>query len=108
MKKTKKNKSNSIPPVSSIKGRKLPYEKLRVLMVETIRSGKNPDWTPLQLIKKLKIANGKSDITRVLEGLVKQGKLSVDANGVYSSLEKTKSPSPAQRPSKPTGKPTYH
>src|SRR5258706_10290477 len=108
MKKTKKNKTTSIPHVSSIKGQKLPYEKLRVLVFETIQKSKNPAWTPRQLIKKLKIGNGKSDINRVLEGLVKQGKLSVDAEGVYTSLLAPKPSHPTtQRPSKASGKPTH-
>ncbi len=107
MKKTKKHKSNSIPQVSGSKGQKLPYEKLRILVLETIQLSKNPAWTPRQLIKKLKIANGKSDLIRVLEGLVKQGKLSVDAEGVYASQGKAKPSTPPQRPAKATGKPAY-
>ncbi|MEP6645746.1 MAG: ribonuclease R [Saprospiraceae bacterium] len=88
MKKTEKNKTNSIPQRRSIKGQKLPYEKLRGLIFETIQKGKSPSWTARQLIKKLKIANGKSDVVRILEGLVKQGKLAVDADGVYTSISK--------------------
>jgi len=107
MKKTRKHKSNSIPHSTGSKGQKLPYDKLRVLVAEAIKAGKNPAWTPRQLIKKLKIANGKSDVIRVLEGLVKQGKLSVDAEGVYNNLEKPKPSSTPQRPSKASGKPTY-
>lgn len=108
MKKTKKNKTDSIPRTSGSKGQKLPYEKLRVLVFDTIQQSRNPAWTPRQLIKKLKIGNGKSDITRVLEGLVKQGKVSVDAEGVYTSLSvKTKSTTQIQRPSKASGIPVY-
>lgn len=107
MKKTKKNKTNSIPHPTSTKGQKLPYEKLRVLVYETIKQSRNPAWTPRQLIKKLKIGNGKSDLARVLDGLVKQGKLAVDAEGVYTSLEKSKSTASPQRPVKATGKPIY-
>ena len=108
MKKTKKNKSNSIPRPSSIKGQKLPYEKLRGLIWETIQKSKNPAWTPRQLIKKLKIANGKSDVIRVLEGLMKQGKLSIDAEGVYTMVGSATLPTDiAQRPAKASGKPTH-
>ncbi|HZV69601.1 MAG TPA: ribonuclease R [Saprospiraceae bacterium] len=108
MKKSKKNKTNSIPLPVKTKGQKLPYEKLRVLVFDAIQQSKNPAWTARQLIKKLKIANGKSDVTRVLDGLVKQGKLSVDAEGVYTSLlVKTKPQATVQRPAKASGKPVY-
>lgn len=108
MKKTKKNKTTSIPPLTKIKGQKLPYEKLRALVFDTIQQSRNPAWTPRQLIKKLKIANGKSDLARVLDGLVKQGKLSVDAEGVYTSLLiKAKPSSTIQKPAKASGKPVY-
>lgn len=76
-------------------------------MFETIQQSKNPAWTPRQLIKKLKIGNGKSDLARVLEGLVKQGKLSVDAEGVYTGPGTAKVSTPTQRPAKASGKPTY-
>lgn len=71
--------------VANPKGNKLPYEKLRILVIDTIQRNKTQSWTARQLIKKLKIANGKSDVARVLESLVKQGKLSSSEEGVYTS-----------------------
>src|SRR6187399_1823539 len=107
MKKTKKSKSNSIPQVPGMKGKKLSYEKLRTVVVDTIQASKNPNWTPRQLIKKLKIANSKSDLVRVLDGLVKQKKLSVNSEGIYMSLEIKNQSSSSAHPAKASGKQTY-
>jgi ribonuclease R len=89
MKKTKKNKHGAHHS-SNPKGQKLPYAKLRALAIETIQQSKSPSWTPRQLIKKMKVANGKTDMTRVLDALVKQGKLAVAEEGIYTSLLKPK------------------
>ncbi|MBL0009448.1 MAG: hypothetical protein IPP25_20325 [Saprospiraceae bacterium] len=59
MKKTTKNKTESSLRIANPKGQKLPYAKLRALAIETIQQSKSPSWTPRQLIKKLKIANGR-------------------------------------------------
>src|SRR5688500_13844447 len=84
--KKKQRSSNSIPGSFAPKGNKLPYEKLRGLVLDTIVSGKSDGWSARQLIKKLKIANSKTDVAKVLDSLAKQGKVSVDEEGVYKSL----------------------
>src|SRR5688572_31536618 len=98
MKKT--NKPGPPAHISNPKGQKLPYDKLRVLIMDTIQRNKSQTWTARQLIKKLKIANGKSDAERVLESLVKQGKLSVGDGGIYSSMMTPKVSGEKIRPSK--------
>ncbi len=98
MKKAKKDKS--IPGTSPSKGQKMPYEKLRSQVLDVIQHSRNPAWTPRQLIKKLKTGNNKADIVRVLEGLVKQGKLSQDAEGFYSDPSRGKRVSDAPATSK--------
>jgi ribonuclease R len=90
MKKTTKHKSKSDLHIANPKGQKLPYAKLRMLAIETIQQSKSPSWTARQLIKKLKIANGKADMTRVLDSLVKQGKLATAEEGIYTSLMRKK------------------
>lgn len=82
------------------KGKKLAYADLRTLITETIASQKIQSWTARQLIKKLKIANNKSDLTRVLDALVRQGKLKEEEKGVYTSQMAPKAPGNL-RPSKP-------
>ena len=82
MKKTKRSSANPSLHTPNPKGQKLPYAKLRVLVIETIHQSNSPSWTSAQLIKKLKIANGKPDVVRVLDALVKQGKLAHTAEGV--------------------------
>jgi len=71
--------------------------------MDTIQRNKSQTWTARQLIKKLKIANGKSDAERVLESLVKQGKLSVGDGGIYSSMMTPKVSGEKIRPSKAVG-----
>ena len=75
-----------MPGTFAPKGNKLPYEKLRGLVLDTIVSGKSDGWSARQLIKKLKIANSKTDVVKVLDSLAKQGKVSADEEGVYRSL----------------------
>ncbi|HUR31167.1 MAG TPA: hypothetical protein VMZ69_07020, partial [Saprospiraceae bacterium] len=104
MKKINKNNSVSIPRSGSTKGQKLAYEKLRILILDTIVRNKTQDWTARQLIKKLKIANDKSDAARVLESLVKQGKLISSSEGVYSSLMAPKIQEGKSQAVKPVGK----
>ncbi len=90
MKTTKKSKSGAPPHVANPKGQKLAYAKLRMLAIETIQQSKSPSWTPRQLIKKMKIANGKADMVRVLDVLVKQGKLATAGEEIYTSLMRPK------------------
>src|SRR5688572_15056574 len=90
MKKTKKSKHTTSHHTSNPKGQKLPYAKLRALAIDTIQQSKSPSWTPRQLIKKMKVSNGKTDMTRVLDALVKQGKLATSEEGIYTSLLKPK------------------
>lgn len=105
MKKTKKHKSKSDLHIANPKGQKLPYAKLRMLAIEAIQQSKSPAWTPRQLIKKLKIANGKADMTRVLDALVKQGKLATAEEGIYTSLMRKKvNVEPERAPAHTTGK----
>lgn len=85
MKKKKKNKSGAPPDMANTKGHKLPYAKLRALAIETIQHSKSPSWTPRQLIKKMKVANSKPDMVRVMDALVKQGKLIRTEEDVYTS-----------------------
>ena len=90
MKKKKKSKSGAPEFLSSTKGQKLPYAKLRALTIETIQHSKSPGWTPRQLIKKMKVGNSKPDMMRVLDNLVKQGKLANDKEDIYTSLMQPK------------------
>lgn len=90
MKKTKKNKSGAPRAAAIPKGQKLPYAKLRMLAIETIQNSKSPTWTPRQLIKKMKVANSKPDMTRVLDALVKQDRLTLVEEGTYASRMKPK------------------
>ena len=72
----KRNKTRGKSPVAPLntKGKKLAYAPLRTLVLETLE--RNPGaWNARQLIKKLKIANNKTDVERVLEALTKQKKL---------------------------------
>ena len=71
--------------MANTKGHKLPYAKLRALAIETIQHSKSPSWTPRQLIKKMKVANSKPDMVRVMDALVKQGKLIRTEEDVYTS-----------------------
>ena len=86
MKKTKKNNQGPIPKAGNSKGQKLSYDNLRVVVMDTISRNKTQPWSARQLLKKLKIANNKSDVARVLESLVKQGKLTTSEPGIYTSL----------------------
>jgi ribonuclease R len=92
-----KKTSKGMPSTGFSKGQKLSYDKLRVNVLETIMRSKPQEWSARQLIKKLKIANGKSDVAKVLESLAKQGKLHVIQEGVYSKTT---------APKKETGKET--
>ena len=100
MKKTKKSNTGSPLHTANPKGQKLAYAKLRMLAIETIQNSKSPSWTPRQLIKKMKIANGKADMVRVLDALVKQGKLATAGEEIYTSLMRPKVPSDTPRPAK--------
>jgi ribonuclease R len=107
MKNSKKSNTGSPLRTPNPKGQKLPYAKLRMLAIETIQQSKSPSWTPRQLIKKLKIANGKADMVRVLDALVKQGKLASAGEDIYTSLMRPKVGKSAPEASSPaviTGK----
>jgi ribonuclease R len=84
----KKKKKNSTPHAfssKSTKGKKLAYAQLRALVLDTLE--RNPGtWNPRQLIKKLKIANSKTDLERVLEALVKQKKATVEKDGTFRAV----------------------
>ncbi len=90
MKKKKTNKTSIPRTHSNHKGQKLPYAKLRMLVMETFQKSNSPSWTAPQLLKKLKIANSKPDIERVLESLVKHEKLVRKEEGVYASVMRAK------------------
>ena len=107
MKKTKKSSSNPSLHTANPKGQKLPYAKLRVLVMETIHQGNSPTWTAPQLIKKLKIANSKPDVVRVLDALVKQAKLTRTSEGVYASMMKPKVSTERLPTVKPIGEKVY-
>jgi ribonuclease R len=107
MKNSKKSNTGSPLRTPNPKGQKLPYAKLRMLAIETIQQSKSPSWTPRQLIKKLKVANGKADMVRVLDALVKQGKLASAGEDIYTSLMRPKVGKSAPEASSPaviTGK----
>ncbi len=72
--------------------------------MDTIQRNKTQDWTARQLIKKLKIANSKPDVARVLESLVKQGKLITSEEGIYSSLMTPKVSDEITQPAKSVSK----
>jgi ribonuclease R len=88
--KKKKNSSGHAFASSSTKGKKLAYAQLRALVLDTLE--KNPGtWNPRQLIKKLKIANNKADLLRVLEALVKQKKVTVEDDESFKAVARKKS-----------------
>src|SRR5688500_5349258 len=103
MKKTSRNSPAGVKQGSS-KGQKLSYDNLRVLVMDTIVKNKTQSWSARQLLKKLKIANNKSDVARVLESLVKQGKLSTSEPGIYSSLMTPRPSGEKIATGKPVGK----
>lgn len=84
--KNKKAISGSPARVTGSKGHKLPYEKLRIIVQDTIQRNRTQTWTARQLLKKIKVANNKADVARILESLVKQGKMTSSEEGVYTSL----------------------
>jgi ribonuclease R len=88
MKKKHKNKASGQTAPVNPKGKKLSYAPLRALVLDTLEN--NPSsWNARQLIKKLKIANSKVDVLRVLDALVKQGKAQRIAEDDYRA-SKTK------------------
>lgn len=84
--KSKKSKPEKHSYSSTGKGQKLPYEKLRIVVLDAIRKNSSQTWSARQLIRQLKIGNGKPEIDRVLDSLVKQGKLVSESEGMYTSL----------------------
>jgi len=73
----------------STKGKKLAYAQLRALVLDTLEKNSGT-WNPRQLIKKLKIANNKSDMVRVLEALVKQKKVTVEDGDTFKAVNRKK------------------
>ena len=55
----KKTKLKNAPSSNYQKGQKLPYEKLRTTILDTIQRHKIQDWSARQLIKKLKLRMAK-------------------------------------------------
>ena len=83
--KKKNNKSTRGLVSPSTKGKKLAYAQLRALVLDTLEKNSGT-WNPRQLIKKLKIANNKSDMLRVLEALVKQKKVTVEEGEAFKAI----------------------
>jgi ribonuclease R len=83
----KKKKSSSGRAFSSpsTKGKKLAYAQLRALVLDTLEKNSGT-WNPRQLIKKLKIANNKADMMRVLDALVKQKKVTVEQDESFKAV----------------------
>lgn len=104
MKKTTRSSKRPSPSRSHAKGQKLSYENLRVLITETITGNRVQTWSARQLIKKLKIANSKPDVTKVLDSLLKQGKLNITEDGLYTSNMAPKISKDKIHSSKPVGK----
>lgn len=90
MKKTTNNRKGFPPHTAAPKGQKLAYDNLRVLVIDTIQRTRMQTWSARQLIRLLKIGNDKADLIRVLDSLVKQGKLTAQEDGLYSSLMEPK------------------
>ncbi len=106
----KKNKKASHPlsgkgTPAKVKGKKLAYADLRTIVLDTLEHNPNT-WNARQLIKKLKIANSKPDLVRVLDALVKQGKVRSETEGEYIALasKARKSAKAVLTPGMPTGK----
>lgn len=89
MKKKKKNKASRGLVSPSTKGKKLAYAQLRALVLDTLEKNSGT-WNPRQLIKKLKIANNKSDMVRVLEALVRQKKVTSEGDDTFRAVNRKK------------------
>ncbi len=89
--------------MAQIKGKKLAYAELRTLILDTLEHNPN-SWNARQLIKKLKIANSKPDVTRVLDALVKQGKVKTETEGEYIALARKQKKDSKPIAVVPTGK----
>ena len=83
-KKTSSGRAFSSP---STKGKKLAYAQLRALVLDTLEKNSGT-WNPRQLIKKLKIANNKADMMRVLDALVKQKKVTVEQDESFKAVSR--------------------
>ncbi|MEO5906505.1 MAG: hypothetical protein ABIQ11_07255, partial [Saprospiraceae bacterium] len=102
--KTGKNKVKPPHPGGHTKGQKVPYERLRIMILDIIQRNKSQPWSARQVLKKLKVANSKTDVAKILEGLLKQGKLSSEGEGVYHSLMAPKRSTEKIPETKPVGK----
>jgi exoribonuclease R len=84
MKTGKKSKPDGSFASVSTKGKKLAYAQLRHLVLDLME--RNPgEWNPRQLIKRLKIANNKTDVDRVLQALTKQKKIIALKDDAYKA-----------------------
>src|SRR5690606_22785491 len=97
MKQMKKKQSKSTAPRSALpKGQKLPHARLRHLVQELLLAQPTRRWAARQIIKELKIANSKSDVIQILDGMVKQQQAKLVEEGVYS-VSGTKAPAAARK-----------
>ena len=87
--KKKKNSSGRGFASTSTKGKKLAYAQLRALVLDTLEKNSGT-WNPRQLIKKLKIANNKADMMRVLDALVKQKKVLIEKDESFKAVTRRK------------------
>ncbi len=68
---------------ANIKGKKLPFGRLRSVTLSFLTSHSNNIYSARQIQKKLKIANNKNDIVRVLDQLVREKKVVSAQQGQY-------------------------
>src|SRR6187399_2081673 len=87
--KKKKNSSGRGFSSPSTKVKKLAYAQLRALELEKLEKNSGT-WNPRQLIKKLKIANNKADMMRVLDALVKQKKVLIEKDESFKAVTRRK------------------
>ena len=87
--KKKKNSTGRAFSSPSTKGKKLAYAQLRALVLDTLEKNSGT-WNPRQLIKKLKIANNKADMMRVLDALVKQKKVLIEKDESFKAVTRRK------------------
>jgi len=95
MKKKKKNSAGRAFASPHIKGKKLAYAQLRALVLDTMERSSG-SWNSRQLIKKLKIANNKTDVMRVLEALLKQKKVTAEKDESFKAVTRKKTSSESE------------
>ena len=67
----------------SYKGQKLPYNKLRGAVYHFLKRNAGSAFGPRQIIKKLKLGNDKSNLSKVLKALQKERKIEISGAGRY-------------------------